>query len=75
MPQDPQKDPQVQAAARTLLAQYGEDAETVAMLRAAEFAAAGDGDAVAKWDHIIAVIQLLLAAGEPGENGGSAPLN
>lgn len=60
------KDPQIEAAARALIAQYGEDAETIAMLRAAEFAAAGDVKALGEWDRIIEAIQLFLAAGEPG---------
>ena len=38
------KDPQIEAAARALIAQYGEDAETIAMLRAAEFAALQTGN-------------------------------
>ena len=56
-------------AARTtalaLIAQYGDDAETIAMLRAAEFAALGDIQGLADWDDIIEDIRLLEDQG-PG---------
>ena len=42
--------------AMTLQRQYGEDAEVIATLRAAEVAAAGDNEALEHWD---AVIQIL----------------
>jgi hypothetical protein len=67
------KDPQTDAAARNLIAQYGEDAETIAMLRAAEFAAAGDVKALGDWDRIIEAIRLFLAAGEPGASADALP--
>ncbi|MDH4384488.1 MAG: hypothetical protein QE280_03485 [Caulobacter sp.] len=56
-------------AARTtalaLIAQYGDDAETIAMLRAAEFAAMGDIQGLADWDDIIEDIRRLEDQG-PG---------
>ncbi len=56
-------------AARTtalaLIAQYGDDAETIAMLRAAEFAAMGDIQGLADWDDIIEDIRVLEDQG-PG---------
>jgi len=45
-------------AAMSLLAQYGEDAEVIATLRAAEVAAMGDSDALAHWDEVLEIIQL-----------------
>jgi len=44
-------------AARNLLAQYGDDAEVIAMLRAAEVAAQHDTEALAHWDAVIAHIR------------------
>lgn len=49
------------AAASQLLKQYGEDAEVIATLRAAEVAALGDADALAHWDEVISI----LGAGGP----------
>jgi hypothetical protein len=49
----------VAAAAASLMQQYGDDAEVVATLRAAEFAAAGDVDALHAWDAIIAYLKDL----------------
>jgi len=61
------------AATRTtalaLIAQYGGDASTIAMLRAAELAAIGDVDGLARWDEIIAFILLFE------ENGPSGPMH
>ncbi len=45
-----------QLAAAQLKAQYGEDAEVIATLRAAEIAAMGDGEALQYWDRIIAIL-------------------
>ena len=50
-------DQNVKSAAMTLLAQYGEDAEVIATLRAAEVAAMGDADALAHWDAIISYLE------------------
>lgn len=44
-------------AAAQLTAQYGDDAEVIATLRAAEIAAMGDGAALRHWDRIIAILQ------------------
>lgn len=44
-------------AAMALMSQYGEDAEVIATLRAAEVAAMGDVDALAHWDAVIAFIE------------------
>lgn len=41
--------------------QYGEDAEVIATLRAAEIAAIGDIEALAYWDAVIEV----LSKGQP----------
>ncbi len=49
----------VRAAAMTLMAQYGEDAEVIAVLRAAELAAEGDVDGLAHWDAVIALISQI----------------
>ena len=43
----------VKQAAATLIQQYGDDAEVIATMRAAEFAAQGDVDALHTWDLII----------------------
>lgn len=44
------------AAAGQLLKQYGEDAEVIATLRAAEVAALGDAAALRHWDEVIAIL-------------------
>jgi hypothetical protein len=56
--------------ALALIAQYGGDAETIAMLRAAEYAALGDLKGLADWDEIIADIRRLDTEGP-----GAAALN
>ena len=48
--------------ALALIGQYGEDAEVMAVMRAAELAALGDVDGLAQWDAIIACI-LAIEAG------------
>ena len=59
----------VQAAA-TLTQQYGEDAEVIATMRAAEFAAAGDVDGLKAWDMIIEYL-VALREGKPEDVGGA----
>ncbi len=59
----------VQAAA-TLTQQYGEDAEVIATMRAAEFAAAGDVDGLKAWDMIIEYL-IALREGRPDDIAGS----
>ena len=49
----------IAASATALVQQYGDDAEVVATLRAAEFAAAGDVEALAAWDMIIAYLEAM----------------
>jgi len=44
------------AAAAQLVKQYGEDAEVIATLRAAEVAAMGDAAALDHWDRVIALL-------------------
>lgn len=61
------------AAASALLQQYGDDAEVVATLRAAEFAAAGDVEALAAWDLIIAYLDAMRK-NQPTQQG-AGPLN
>lgn len=53
------------ATALALIGQYGADASTIAMMRAAELAAMGDAEGLAHWDEIIAFI-LLQEEGAPG---------
>jgi len=59
----------VQAAA-TLTQQYGEDAEVIATMRAAEFAATGDVDGLKAWDMIIEYL-IALREGKPDDIAGS----
>ena len=49
-------DRQTYEAALALLALYGDDAEVIAMLRAAEYAAVNDLDGLAQWDDILATL-------------------
>ena len=53
----------VQSTAFELIGQYGDDAEVVAVMRAAELAAVGDVEGFETWDQIIACIASL--DGEP----------
>jgi len=48
-----------------LIGQYGGDAEVIAVMRAAEYAAVGDTEALAAWDDILE----CLAAIEAGSVG------
>lgn len=43
--------------AAQLFRQYGEDAEVIATLRAAEVAAQGDTEALAHWDEVIGILE------------------
>lgn len=43
--------------------QYGDDAEVIATLKAAEVAAMGDVDALAHWDEVIAILGGSGASG------------
>ena len=62
----------VEAAAAALVQRYGEDAEVIATLRAAEFAAHGDTEALHAWDMIIAHL-VSLREGPTGNS--SATIN
>lgn len=61
----------VKQAAATLIQQYGDDAEVIATMRAAEFAAQGDVDALHAWDLII---EYLVALRE-GNSDAAEQLN
>tara|TARA_Y100000022_G_scaffold155573_1_gene137755 strand:- start:255 stop:509 length:255 start_codon:yes stop_codon:yes gene_type:complete len=68
---DSTEDAAVAAAAAALVQQYGDDAEVVATLRAAEFAAAGDVEALAAWDMIIAYLEAIRGSANGQENMGA----
>jgi len=53
-------DEAAKATALALMGQYGDDAEVIAMLRAAEYAAMGDVDGLAQWDQILACLAALV---------------
>jgi hypothetical protein len=54
-------DEQTTSTAMALIGQYGSDAEVVAVMRAAEYAALGDAEALAAWDDIIACVAAIEA--------------
>ena len=43
----------------TLISQYGEDAEAVAMLRAAEYAAELNNEEWLKWERVVSLINAI----------------
>jgi len=49
----------IKSLANTLISQYGDDAETVAMLRAAENAADLNNEEWMKWEKVIMEIQIM----------------
>ena len=49
----------INTIAKTLISQYGDDAETVAMLRAAEYAAELNNDQWIKWEKVIDSINQM----------------
>ena len=49
----------IKSIATALVSQYGDDAQTVAMLRAAEFAAELNNDEWVKWEKIVIEIEGL----------------
>jgi hypothetical protein len=55
------------ATALALMGQYGNDAEVIAMLRAAEYAAIGDVDGLAQWDQILACLASLSEGATPDQ--------
>ncbi len=62
----------IEAAAAALVQRYGEDAEVIATLRAAEFAAEGDTEALHAWDMIVA---QLVAQREGASSLPNATIN
>ena len=57
----------VKSLANTLISQYGDDAETVAMLRAAEYAAEHENEEWIKWENVIKEINKMNVS--PDLNG------
>ena len=55
------------ATALALMGQYGDDAEVIAMLRAAEYAAMGDLDGLAQWDEILACLASFAGGLKPDQ--------
>ena len=51
----------IETIANTLISQYGDDAEAVAMLRAAEYAADLNNEEWIKWENIIKKIHSMNA--------------
>ena len=49
----------IESIANTLISQYGNDAITVAMLRAAEFAAELNKEEWIKWESVIEIIKTM----------------
>ena len=49
----------VKSLANTLISHYGNDAEAVAMMRAAEYAAALNNDEWVKWEKVIVEINNM----------------
>ena len=49
----------INSLANTLISQYGDDAEAVAMMRAAEYAAALNNDEWVKWEKVIIEINNM----------------
>ena len=66
------KDLSVYEAAARLYQQYGDDAEIIATMRAAEFAAQMDVEALRLWDAIILELQDFSSEGAPASG---TPLN
>lgn len=59
------EDETARTTALALAAQYGDYAPVIATLRAAEFAAAGDVDALAHWDRVIVYLSAMSDDGPP----------
>ena len=57
----------IESLANTLISQYGDDAITVAMLRAAEFAAEQNKEEWLKWEGVIEAINTTEKS--PKKNG------
>ena len=52
-------DEQTRSTALVLIGQYGADAEVIAVMRAAEYAAVGDVEALAAWDDILECLAAI----------------
>ena len=52
-------DDQIRNIAITLISQYGDEAQTIAMLRAAEYAAMMDSLEWAKWEKVSQLIETI----------------
>ncbi len=57
--------PDITQTARTLVAQYGDDAAVIATLRAAELAATGNVDGLFFWDSVIELIEDMAEGKAP----------
>ncbi|PWR21384.1 hypothetical protein [Zavarzinia aquatilis] len=53
---------EVLSTARQLVDRYGREASSVALMRAAEFAAFGDRENHAAWEAVMVAVEFLLAA-------------
>ena len=53
------EDKLINSLANTLISQYGDDAETVATLRAAEYAAELNNEELIKWEKVILAIHYI----------------
>lgn len=53
------EDKLINSLANTLISQYGDDAETVATLRAAEYAAELNNEELIKWEKVILAIHSI----------------
>ena len=49
----------INSLANTLISQYGDDAETVATLRAAEYAAELNNEEWLKWEKVVSFINII----------------
>lgn len=61
-------DLEVLSTARQLVERYGREASSVALMRAAEFAAFGDHEGLAAWEAVVVAVDYLLSA-RPGFSG------
>lgn len=62
----PGQEAQAISAARSLIAQYGEDAQVIAMMRASELGFSGDIEGYTHWEMVLAAVEILTdEAGPP----------
>ena len=62
---DTSQEAQAVSAARALIAQYGEDAQVIAMMRVSELGFSGDLDGYAHWEMVLAAVEVLTEEGGP----------